>query len=205
VNQNTNQIIRNIISTNQYPPVFTGGYLHLTLIYLPLTSNLFTLVKESDKNINMKIRIELDEGLEEQEIIIKAPSLTPEISQLQSIITEATRATKALEFYKGDTRVYLSVEEILFFETDEKGISAHTIDDSYEIRYKLYELEQLLPAYFMRVSKSTILNIKRIFAIDRNLYASSVVSFRDTHKQVYVSRHYYKALIEKMEEKRSLL
>jgi len=153
----------------------------------------------------MKIKIELDESLQEQEIIIRASQLTPEITQLQSLITEATKATKSLEFYKGDTRVYLSVGEILFFETDEKGISAHTLDDSYELRYKLYELEELLPGYFMRVSKSTILNTKKIFAIDRNLYASSVVSFRDTHKQVYVSRHYYKVLIESMDEKRSML
>lgn len=153
----------------------------------------------------MKIKIELDESLQEQEIIIRASQLTPEITQLQSLISEATKATKSLEFYKGDTRVYLSVGEILFFETDEKGISAHTLDDSYELRYKLYELEELLPGYFMRVSKSTILNTKKIFAIDRNLYASSVVSFRDTHKQVYVSRHYYKVLIESMDEKRSML
>lgn len=152
----------------------------------------------------MKIRVELDESIEEQEIIIRAPRFTPEISQLQSIITEATKATKALEFFKGDTRIYLSLDEVLFFETDEKGISAHTKDDSYEIRYKLYELETMLPGFFMRVSKSTILNTKRIFAIDRSLYSSSVVSFRDTHKQVFVSRHYYKMLIEKMEEKRSL-
>jgi len=153
----------------------------------------------------MKIKIELDESLQEQEIIIKTSQLTPEITALQNLISEATKATRSLEFYKGDTRIYLSIGEILFFETDEKGISAHTLDDSYELRYKLYELEELLPGYFMRVSKSTILNVKKIFAIDRNLYASSVVSFRDTHKQVFVSRHYYKALIEEMDEKRSIL
>ena len=115
----------------------------------------------------MKIRIELDDSLQEQEIIIRAPELTPEISQLQRLIGDATKATKSLEFYKGDTRVYISTEEVLFFETDEKGISAHTGADSYEIRYKLYELEEMLPSYFMRVSKSTILNIKEIFTIDR--------------------------------------
>ena len=149
----------------------------------------------------MKIRIELDDSLQEQEIIIRAPELTPEISQLQKLIGDATKATKSLEFYKGDTRVYISTEEVLFFETDEKGISAHTVNDRYEIRYKLYELEQMLPSYFMRVSKSTILNIREIFTIDRSLYASSVVSFRDTHKQVFVSRHYYKTLTERLESK----
>lgn len=153
----------------------------------------------------MKIRIELDENLAEEEIIIRTSKLTPEISQLQNLIADAMRDNKSIEYYKGDTRVYITNEEVLFFETDARGICAHTKDDSYEIRYKLYELEEMLPSYFMRVSKSTILNLKAIFAIDRNLYSSSVVSFRNTHKQVYVSRHYYKELIERLDERRGTI
>ena len=74
--------------------------------------------------------------------------------------------------------------------------------DAYKAKYKLYELEETLPRFFMRVSKSTILNTNHIFSIDRNLTASSVVAFTGTHKQVYVSRYYYKPLISKLEEKR---
>lgn len=54
----------------------------------------------------------------------------------------------------------------------------------------------------MRVSKSTILNTFHIFSINRNLTASSVVAFENTHKKVYVSRYYYKPLISKLEERR---
>lgn len=147
----------------------------------------------------MKIRIELDPGMDEEEVIIRTPQITPEITNLQNLISEATKETKKVEFYKGDSRVYLDLEEILFFETTELGISAHSKDDSFEVRYKLYELENMLPMSYMRVSKSTILNTRRIFSIDRNLYASSEVAFRDTHKKVFVSRHYYKALISKLE------
>ena len=94
------------------------------------------------------------------------------------------------------------METILFFETDAEGISAHTIDDIYTIKYRLYELEELLPGYFLRVSKSSILNTKRVYAIEKNLSASSVVQFQHTHKQVYVSRRYYKPLKDRMAEKR---
>ena len=69
----------------------------------------------------MKIRIELDDSLQEQEIIIRAPELTPEISQLQKLIGDATKATKSLEFYKGDTRVYISTEEVLFLRLMKRG------------------------------------------------------------------------------------
>jgi DNA-binding LytR/AlgR family response regulator len=66
----------------------------------------------------------------------------------------------------------------------------------------LYELEELLPGFFMRISKSAILNTNQVYAINRNLAASSVIEFRNTHKQVYVSRNYYKPLKNKLEEKR---
>ena len=63
-------------------------------------------------------------------------------------------------FYQGDRSYYLPLEDILFFETDGKEILAHTIDQMYTIKYRLYELEEILPGYFMRVSKSTIFKHK---------------------------------------------
>lgn len=152
----------------------------------------------------MKIRIDLEEAVEEEEIIIRCSSLTPEILELQKLLSENFTRKQSIAFYKGDARVYVPEEEILFFETEQDGISAHSVDDCYQIRYRLYELEELLPRYFMRVSKSTILNTRKIFSIDKNIYASSVVTFRGTHKQVFVSRHYFKPLVEKLEEKREI-
>lgn len=150
----------------------------------------------------MKIRIELDENLDEPEVVIKTSELTSEITQLQNLILETSKGHRRLEFYKGETRIYLALDEVLFFETTDRGISAHTVDESYEIRYKLYELEDMLPRKFMRVSKSAILNTEKIFSIDRNITSSSEVSFRSTGKQVFVSRHYYKALMERLSERR---
>lgn len=54
----------------------------------------------------------------------------------------------------------------------------------------------------MRVSKSTILNLNHIYSITKNLTASSIVEFINTHKQVYISRYYYKPLKCRLEEKR---
>lgn len=150
----------------------------------------------------MKIRIEIDENLIEDEVVIHCASINEEVTKVQKAISEVINASQKLVFYKDATEYYLELDEILFFETDESGISAHTKKDVYQTKYKLYELEDLLPGFFMRVSKSTILNTRHIYSINRNLTASSVVAFAGTHKQVYVSRYYYKPLISKLEEKR---
>lgn len=150
----------------------------------------------------MKIKIDIDEQLEDEEIVIHCNSLTDEITKIQKAIAEVTSEKQRFIFYKGDTEYYLGLEEILFFETEGNSISAHTVDDIYKVKYRLYELEQFLPKSFVRVSKSTILNIYKVHAINRNLTASSTVQFQNTHKQVYVSRYYYKPLKISLDEKR---
>lgn len=150
----------------------------------------------------MKIRIEIEDNLKEEEIIIRSSGLSQEVQKIQKAISDVLAMGQKFSFYKGDTSYYLPLEEILFFETEGSEVQAHTKDQVYGTKYRLYELEEILPGFFMRVSKSTILNTKCIFAITKSLTASCVVEFQDTHKQVYVSRYYYKPLRNRLEEKR---
>lgn len=150
----------------------------------------------------MKIKIEIDESLSEDEVLIRCRGLTEQVTEIQKAVSEVVNTSKRFVFYRDNTEYYLALEEILFFETDGDGINAHTRDNIYQTKYKLYELEDLLPGCFMRISKSSIVNTNHIYSISRNLTASSVVAFAGTHKQVYVSRYYYKPLVNKLEEKR---
>lgn len=150
----------------------------------------------------MKIKIEIDENLPEDEVLIRCRGLTEQVTEIQKAVSEVVNTSQRFVFYRGNTEYYLALDEILFFETDGDGINAHTRDNIYQTKYKLYELEDLLPGCFMRISKSSIVNTNHIYSISRNLTASSVVAFAGTHKQVYVSRYYYKPLVNKLEEKR---
>ncbi|SCG99746.1 MULTISPECIES: LytTR family DNA-binding domain-containing protein [unclassified Romboutsia] len=150
----------------------------------------------------MKIRIEIDEKIKEDEVIIKCSKLTDEINKIQGMLKEIISKKSSMVFYKDNIEYFISLEEILFFETEASIIFAHTVNDVYQVKYKLYELEEILPNNFMRVSKSTILNVDYIYSITRNLTASSIVEFQHTHKKVYVSRNYYKPLKFKLLEKR---
>lgn len=150
----------------------------------------------------MRVRIEIDANLHDDEVIIRCGKLDDNIKRLYDTITDAARETKYPVLYKGNVEYYLPMNDILFFETSDNCICAHTVNDVYNTTYHLYELEEILPGYFMRVSKSTILNVNHIYSISRNITSSSLVQFMNTHKQVYVSRNYYKALKLRLEEKR---
>jgi len=152
----------------------------------------------------MRVNIEIDEKLRESEIIIRCSKLDDNIKRLYDILLDAAKETKFPILYKGNIEYYLPINDILFFETTDNCICAHTVDDVYNTSYHLYELEEILPHNFMRVSKSAILNINHIYSISRNIASSSLVQFYNTHKQVYVSRNYYKALKLRLEEKRMM-
>lgn len=153
----------------------------------------------------MKIRIEIEEALQEEEIIIRCSRMDERIMKIQEAVMEHAGRQQQIALKNGDTEYYLPLEEILFFETESKTVYAHTREKMLETQYKLYELEELLPGSFMRISKSAIVNLEPIYSITRNLTASSVVEFVRSHKQIYVSRNYYKPLVERLAEKRKKL
>ena len=150
----------------------------------------------------MKVRIEIDETLEDDEVIIRCKELNNTVQKVQQSISNITSYTN-LVFYKNDIEYYLPLNQILFFETSENNVTAHTDKDIYKIKYRLYELEEMLPKYFVRVSKSTILNVNQVYSIDKNITSSSIIKFSKSYKQVYVSRNYYKILKQRLEERRN--
>lgn len=150
----------------------------------------------------MKLRLEVDENLVENEIFIRCTEMTDEILHLQKQLQEILHTSAQMAVYQGDTEYYLKLSEIIFLETAESTVAVHTKDQIYSTKQRLYELEEILPSSFMRVSKSTILNCTKIRGIKKNITGSSEVEFIGTSKKAFVSRNYIHLLMEKMEEKR---
>lgn len=146
----------------------------------------------------MRVKIEIEEGLAEEEVIIKCGCLSESVINLQNYISKQGSSKRCLPLNNGDTEYYIPMEDIYFFETEGREIRAHTADKLFFCNYKLYELEELLPGNFMRISKSAIANLDHIYSITRNLTASSEVEFNRSNKKALVSRAYYKALTERL-------
>jgi len=149
----------------------------------------------------MKVKIEIDSELEETEIIIRCNRLDDSLINLQNSIMEQG-GIQCISLCHKETAYYVPIKEIYFFETEGGHIFAHTADKVFDAPYKLYELEEMLPAGFMRVSKSAIINLDAVYSITRNLTASSVVEFVHSQKKAMVSRGYYKALMDKLNSRR---
>jgi len=149
----------------------------------------------------VKIRIEIVDDLLENEVIIRCPRVDETIQEIHYYLLEQSLFKSKITFYKKNQEFYFPVEDVLFFETEGELIYAHTTNDSYIVKYRLYELENILHQHFVRVAKSAIVNIRQIYSIDRNLTTSSLISFINSHKSIYVSRSYYLQLKKRLDER----
>ena len=149
----------------------------------------------------MKVKLEIDSDASEDELIIKAKNISPEMEQLYRKLQNIEHEDQ-IECFKDNVSYYLPLTKILFFETDAKQVILHTQDRACLDKHKLYELENILGAGFMRISKSTIINLDQIYGLTRSI-SDCKIQFHDTYKTVYASRRYYKELRMRLDERRS--
>lgn len=147
----------------------------------------------------MKIRIETSKNLKETEVVIRCGELNGEVMKIQQALSNINDSKLAL--MRDDKEYFLPVDTMLFFETVDGKTYAHSQEYIFTSKLKLYELENLLPSHFTRISKSAIINTKRILSITRNLTGPSLIRFSKSYKQISVSRSYYKDLRNKLTER----
>ncbi len=149
----------------------------------------------------MRVRTEYVSDGEEEEIILRLKENNEHADGIYSRISEMLNDRRLCLTLNGSEH-FIAQSEILFFETEESHVAAHTANGMYYTQKKLYELERMLPSTFIRVSKSCILNVSRISYVNRNLTGASEVGFENTKKKVFVSRIYFKVLKERLKEMR---
>lgn len=149
----------------------------------------------------MKVRFEVDESMPADEMLIRCGRADAEVERICRLLREQEAAEASITFYKENRACYFPLQEVLFFETADEHTYAHTADDAYRIKYRLYELEALLPHSFVRVAKSAIVNVAKISSVTRNIASASLIQFAGTRKQLYASRYYYKNLQQRLQER----
>jgi DNA-binding LytR/AlgR family response regulator len=146
----------------------------------------------------MKLRIEECDG--EEEVVVYCKSKSERIRRIEIAVERILSEDGEMVLTLGDTEFYVPKKELLFFETADGKVTAHTRENMYYTGLTLQNLEETLPHNFIRVSKSCIVNASRVCALSKNVTGQGEVLFRDTSKRAFVSRGYYKDLKQKVYE-----
>ena len=83
----------------------------------------------------------------------------------------------------------IPVEEVLFFQSDEKYTRVVTCESEVLIRKPIRELlDELDPAKFWQIHRSTIVNVDYIASVKRGLKDQAEIALRDCRETLVVSR-----------------
>lgn len=147
----------------------------------------------------MQVEFKRDDQLKENQLIIKAKELTPEIKAALALLEE--QLTRKITGYKDNSEIILPLASILFFETSDRHVWAHDREGSYLVKQTLRQLEASLPSDFDRASKSALVNCRQVNAVKRSITGCEL-GFTASYKKVFVSRRYYQTLISHLHEMR---
>lgn len=113
--------------------------------------------------MKMRVTIDKNELYLDSEIIVKCKEID---DVLQDIISYIGIADKNMIGEVDGEMFFIPLNSIFYFESVDKTVYIYTDNQVYKSSAKLYILEeQLIDTYFARVSKTTILNLKKLNSI----------------------------------------
>ncbi|MGE7997702.1 LytTR family DNA-binding domain-containing protein [Lysinibacillus sp. NPDC093190] len=139
----------------------------------------------------MKISIEEIRQELEEEILIRCHEVDDEIYE---IINKLKTENLILIGHQNDNLHRIKLSDIYYFEAVEGKVFMYCKDNVFEIKQKLYELEELCKGKnCFRASKSTILNITKISSVYPTI-SGRFEAVLDNGERTVISRQYVPVL-----------
>lgn len=130
---------------------------------------------------------------EPEQIEIRCHEVTDQVREIVTFIK--TRQGQLTGIQDGN-QYEIPVTDICYVEAVDNRVFLYTGQQVYETRQKLYELEEVLrEKYFLRISKSMLLNLMKIKAIKPALNGR-FMAILQSGEEIIISRKYVPALKE---------
>ena len=114
------------------------------------------------------------------------------------LVNQFKRGSDKLNVYRDGDIHLIEPQEIYYFETVDQRVYAYCASEVYEIRSRIYELEEALAAKdFFRASKSVLLNLNVIKSLSP-AFGGRFEAVLKNDEHVIISRQYVSILKEKL-------
>lgn len=140
---------------------------------------------------NLKISIEEISRELEEEILIRCHEVDEEIHK---IVSKLKTEPLIILGYQNDRVHRINLRDIYYFEAVDGKVFLYCKDNVFEVKYKLYELEEICKEKeCFRATKSTILNIAKITSVHPS-FSGRFEAMLDNGERVVISRQYVPVL-----------
>lgn len=149
----------------------------------------------------IKINLEIDPECADPKIIIKANRKTELIERLIMAV-EGCTASEPLRItvYDGYNAILLSMDDIVRVFIKNRKVSVCALSGTYEVRSSLQKLENMLAGSgFARVSRSEIVNLRRVEGFDLSVTGTVKLSFEDG-SETFVARRRVRDIQDKIQD-----
>ena len=136
----------------------------------------------------MKVNLFVSRDIEEPHADIHTNELTDNVTKAISIL-ESDESSDMVAVKKGSDIALLQMDEIFMFRVEDKQVKVYTENNEYLIKKPLYQVEETLSSDFVRISKTTIVNLKRIERVARSLKGMMFIELKNGLKD-NISRKY---------------
>ena len=134
----------------------------------------------------MKYKLIIDRDAQE-EIVATVNAPSPLTEEIENLILRYSGSEYIIGFRDDEMRKLAFSEIECVITEDRKVIAIDAQCNKYIIKDRLYELEESLPSYFIRINKSAIANEHRILRFDATFSGGVDAVFACGYKE-YVSR-----------------
>ena len=143
----------------------------------------------------MKVTLEIVDSPDKEEALIKTQSNNEDIKAAVEILKGGR---KRLPLVKDGETVFIDIASFYYIESVDKRTFVYTKEECFECRQRLYELEESLGAYFLRISKAMIVNLKKIRGVKSDLSGRMEATLLNGEK-IVISRSYVKEIKRRLD------
>lgn len=141
--------------------------------------------------LTMKCTTIIDPSREE-EVLIVAHQKTALVEDIERLVNTNDR----LIGYRDKEATVLDPAAVCCFTASDHKVFAHTASGTFQIKRRLYELEETLPRSFVKLHQSCLANMRQIQKFDASIGGTLCVVFKNGHTD-YVSRRQLKIVKER--------
>src|SRR3712207_5461706 len=149
----------------------------------------------------MQIEIKIDENCRESKIIVVTDKMTSEINEIIKRISG--EQPKIIVGFKDGVAKVLEPSDVYRFFALSGNVFAETNRGEFIVRMRLYELEEILEdSYFVRISNSEIINLKKVKGFDLRFTGTICVTLLNG-TVTYVSRRFVSKIKKLLGDRKS--
>ena len=136
----------------------------------------------------MKLELNIDEKVKETLVVVSANKIDKEV---QNLINYIEYSSEYLIGIVEDKASIIDIDEIIRVYIEDRKTFVATLKDTYVVKKKLYEVENMGTRNFIKISQSEIANIKFIKNLDFSNTGTIVIKYKNSDIS-YVSRRMIK-------------